>query len=573
MALDCTLIGFKHGQFADHVDLLTQRRTSLPALRDIDLSFVWHDEEPLTALDLLTHLVEADAYGDTRPFHNMDFLWPTILYLGSYLHKHGYEFDYVNLFDDAERVEEVLSKKPGVVAVITTLYVVEDPIIEIVDRIRSITPSSQIVIGGPYVSNEAMMRSREGLSTLFSRIGADVFVISSEGESALVDIMGRLSVGESLDGVNNIAYAKNGSFAFTGEETETNTLEDNPVDYSLFSPSDVGELVSLRTAKSCPFSCAFCSFPARAGKYRYLPVELVERELDKIAALGQVTTLSFIDDTFNVPKRRFREVLKMMIEREYGFKWNSFYRSDHGDAETIKLMAEAGCEGVFLGAESGSDTILELMKKSARRHNYLDAIAELKANGITTHANFIVGFPGETEATVNETISLIETAAPDYYRVQVWFADPITPIWDRRQEFGIKGRGYKWRHTTMTSDEAGEIVDDLFFHPFESTWLTQVGCEFWSLFYLRRRGMSPSDVRQYLSAFNRGIEERIQGGGKGRLSDQTLAEILHSTRKFTLRNHDPGASITERDVGTVAQPADTYQREVAVSSGGSVLRR
>jgi len=567
MALDCVLIGFKHGQFADHVDLLTKRRTSLPALRDIDLSFVWHDEEPLTALDLMTHMVEADAKGDTRPFHNMDFLWPTILYLGSYLNKRGYEFDYVNLFDDDERVEEVLSREPRVVAIVTTLYVVEDPIVEIVERIRSITPLSQIVIGGPYVSNESQMMSREGLSTLFARIGGDIYVISGEGESALAEIMARVKADQGLEDIPNIAYREDGSFVFTEVEGETNTLEGEPIDYSLFSESDLGELVSLRTAKSCPFSCAFCSFPARAGKYRYLPVEMVERELERIAELGHVTTLSFIDDTFNVPKKRFREVLRMMIEREYGFKWNSFYRSDHGDAETIQLMAEAGCEGVFLGAESGSDTILELMKKSARRHNYLEAIAELKANGITAHANFIVGFPGETEETVEETISLIETAAPDYYRVQVWFADPITPIWDRREEFGIRGRGYKWRHDTMTSDEAGVIVDDLFFRPFESTWLTQVGFEFWSLFYLRRRGMSPDQVRQYLSAFNCGIKERIEGGGMGEMSDGTRAELLQATQRFA---HRDGSMLVGAN-GDTSNGA--FSAEASVSSGGSVLRR
>ena len=73
----------------------------------------------------------------------------------------------------------------------------------------------------------------------------------------------------------------------------------------------------------CPFNCAFCGFPGRAGKYAYLDVDLVERELDRIADLGTVSTLTIIDDTFNVPKPRFKEILRMMIRKDYGLRWNS----------------------------------------------------------------------------------------------------------------------------------------------------------------------------------------------------------------------------------------------------------
>src|SRR4029078_1736945 len=103
------------------------------------------------------------------------------------------------------------------------------------------------------------------------------------------------------------------------------------------------EFVTLRTAKSCPFSCSFCGFPQRAGKYKYLGVELLEKELDDIRNIGTVTTLTFLDDTFNVPKERFKEILRMMIRNNYGFKWNSFFRSDHGDDEHIVMLGHTGC--------------------------------------------------------------------------------------------------------------------------------------------------------------------------------------------------------------------------------------
>src|SRR5205085_1938539 len=137
-------------------------------------------------------------------------------------------------------------------------------------------------------------------------------------------------------------------YVMTPAELESNPLEEHMIDYSLFPKEDFNEFLTLRTAKSCPFSCSFCGFPQRAGKYKYLSVDLVEKELDAIRNIGRVTTLTFIDDTFNVPKERFREIMRMMIRNNYGFKWNSFYRSDHGDEKTVELMAQAGCEGANL---------------------------------------------------------------------------------------------------------------------------------------------------------------------------------------------------------------------------------
>ena len=197
-------------------------------------------------------------------------------------------------------------------------------------------------------------------------IGADIYVISQEGEAALVNIIRTLKNRGNLDNVDNIAYRSGEKYIRTAESIESNPLEENMVDYALFPSDEIGEFVSLRTAKSCPFSCAFCGFPQRAGKYKYESVELVEGELNRLRDIGTVTTLTFLDDTFNVPKERFKEILRMMIRNQYGFKWNSFYRSDHGDEEAIELMGKAGCEGVFLGVESGSDQMLLRMNKTAR---------------------------------------------------------------------------------------------------------------------------------------------------------------------------------------------------------------
>lgn len=539
--VDCLIVGHNDGDFPSYVQMLEGMGTDSGAYRDLALSFVQWDGQPTRALDVFNRLGVTDANGDQRRFHNFEMIWPTISYLGSYLHRRGFSFDYVNLFQlGQDEFRRKLADKPLAVAVTTTLYVTPNPVFEVVQFVREHSPETTVIVGGPFVANYVRQWDREGLDALFSRIGADIYIDSSEGELALTRVLSTLRGGRLPSGVPNVIYKDNGKFVFNESETESNPMDSNMVDYSLFD--SLGSFVSLRTAKSCPYSCAFCGFPARAGKYVYLSPELVEAELDHISEHGSVTNLTFIDDTCNVPKGRFKKVLRMMIKKQYGFRWNCNYRSDHGDEEVIDLMAEAGCEGVFLGVESGSDTVLEVMNKTARRADYLKAIRQFRKVGIGTHANLIVGFPGETEQTVTETRELLAEAQPDFFRAQLWYADPVTPIWSRREELGIQGSMFNWSHRTMDARTATGIVDDLFATIREPHWMPQSGFEQWSVFYLQHRGMSLDQVKRAVGAFNDAVAENIGRSKPREISPAALAK-LKDTYRFSPALSTTGATL------------------------------
>jgi len=269
-----------------------------------------------------------------------------------------------------------------------------------------------------------------------------------------------------------------------------------------------------------------------------MSVELVEKELTTIRDLGGVTTLTFIDDTFNVPKERFRELLRMMIRNNYGFKWNSFYRSDHGDEHTIELMAQAGCEGVFLGVESGSDAMLTRMNKTARRRHYQTAIPLLKAAGISTHANVIVGFPGETPETAEETAELIEEAKPDFFRAQLWYEDPVTPIWKLKDEYKVTGSAFHWSHATMDSTTSCDLIDRMFLSIKNSIWLPQNGFEQWSTFYMQRKGMRMQQIKAFLKCFNAAIREKLLFSEKREVSPELVAALRQAAQFDRPVQHD-----------------------------------
>lgn len=543
---DCLLIGFHDTDFGDFVSMLEGMGRHTGAYRDVNLAFADVGNGPRRCLDLLNDVLEEAGMPPESPYENCDFVFPVVLYLGSYLHRRGYSFDYVSRFHrNRERCRQKLEQNEyRCIVITTTLYVSPHPIMEILEFIRDLGVTTPVVIGGPYLFNQHAAMSEEDMAPLLEYLDADVYVFSSEGEATLVKILDRMREGRDFEGIANIAVAGEDGISFHPLETERNSLEDEPILYELFEPKEIGEFVSTRTAKSCPFSCEFCGFPERAGKYTYTGLDFVERELDALKELGTVSTINFLDDTFNVPKRRFREMLRLMIDRDYGFKWHSFYRSDHGDAETIELMAESGCEGVFLGIESGCDRILEEMNKAARKKHYFEAIAKFQEVGITTYGSFIIGFPGEDQDSVKETWEFIETGGLDYFRAQLFYLDPATPVWRRREELGIEGGGFEWKHPTMDSDEACDIIERMFLEIKEPTWLPQHGFEDWSLYYLRRKGFSPAEVRQWVDGFDQLVRHRINGGHPSTESAQVMT---------TLR--DLAVKVSERSLQQTSTPA------------------
>jgi anaerobic magnesium-protoporphyrin IX monomethyl ester cyclase len=530
--IDCLIIGQADVDFESHLRTIRfSFGQNSGAYQDQDLTFITHQGKPYRILDFL-NLVNRDRL-DT-PLTNTDFLWPTILVLGSFLNKHGLTFDYVNQYrlEIKHLREKLATNKYRTVAITTTLYVTDAPIREIIAEIRKTAPDTRIVLGGPYIKNRFVENSPDRIAAEFGAVGGDVYVNSSEGPLALTRLIQAMRDGRPFASIPNLVYSttlevetcglvlpspvpagtlSDGSpdlrtyvgngYAFTSLETEYNTLEENPINYDLFTPEEIGSFVSIATAKSCPYKCSFCGFPARAGAYTYLDVDTVEAELRRVKKLG-VETITFLDDTFNVPKKRFKELLRMMIRNKFGFKWNSFYRSDQGDEEAIELMAESGCEGVFLGIESASDKMLELMEKTSRKKHYEAAIPLLRKNGIYSHANFIVGFPGETEKTAYETMQFIKDLKPDTYKAQLWYADNTSPIWARREEFGIEGAGFSWSHKTMNSDEATRLVDVMYQEIIESAFLPQDGFGMWCIFYLQRRGMTRQEVLDFLQGWS-----------------------------------------------------------------------
>jgi len=506
------------------------------AFRDLQLSFVDIDGQKLSYVDLMNHVLR--QAGKKFSLASGDIPNLAAAYLTNYLRRNRIRTEYVNLYQKEKvRLLELLEQHPACVALTTTFYVINFPVNEMVDFIRQHDDKVKIVIGGPLVANHVRNYEGKDLEIALTDLGADIYVHDSQGEHTLAQLTRCLRDGGELRSVPNIYYHENGGFTATPILPESNSLDENYVDWEALSSSDLGATLQTRTARSCAFSCAFCNYPTRAGKLTLSSLETIEKELDSMHARGNVKNVVFIDDTFNVPLPRFKDICRLMIRKNYGFNWFSYFRCSNSDEEAIDLMAQSGCKGVFLGIESGSPRILLNMAKKATIEKYRDGIKMLHDREITTFGSYIIGFPGESEETVRETYDFIRETGADYYRAQLWYNEAGTPIQKRTGEFGIDGDGFVWEHATMDSLEAMEHIERAFLTIDESEWLPQWSFDFWIIPYLMGKGVSREELKEFMRIANQLLRlevATVDSRERAHLQRRSLRQLVDTVGTWNL---------------------------------------
>jgi p-methyltransferase len=474
-------------------------------LKDIMGNYRWgrtqsigYQNKRITFLELLNHVIER-VTGQQSRLHVAASPHLGSYYLASYLRKRSINAEIVNFFNyDREKFKTLLQQGPGAVAITTTYYLSITPIIEIVNFIRSINSSVPIIVGGPRIVHICLDFSVKGQDSLFAQIGADIYVDETQGESTLSKICSQLKTqNPSLETIPNIIYTRDGkNFQRTPKQTENNDMNENSIDWALFPKADLEPMVNMRTARSCPFKCAFCRYHILGGKYTLMNLESLNIELKYLHSIG-VNYLMFIDDTFNIPVNRFKEFCRMLIKNKYNFKWFSYFRCSHADEEAVQLAAESGCTGVFLGLESGDQGVLNAMNKAVTVEQYSYGIKLLKQCGIIVCASVIIGHPGENQQTARKTIEFLMETQPDYYSTQVYFHDPKAPIAEKSDQYKIEGKHYAWKHKGMDWQEASDIIDEALETITGSAIVPAPSYNLEAIAYLMSKGISLDTIKSF----------------------------------------------------------------------------
>ena len=212
----------------------------------------------------------------------------------------------------------------------------------------------------------------------------------------------------------------------------------------------------INTIRGCPYKCTYCASPFHWDRKttRLRSPESVIDEMRHLkenywqgtnfdysasANIGEKESLKiedntlvyFVDDVFTVNKKRVKKLLRMMIDQKLGMRWKCEARADHLDDEICELMAEAGCERVKIGFESGSDKILKQVQKLETRDEMLEGANMLKRAGVPFSAYFMTGFPGETDEDVKQTIDFAKQIEADYYSLSVLAPYYGTELYDQ----------------------------------------------------------------------------------------------------------------------------------------------
>jgi p-methyltransferase len=160
-------------------------------------------------------------------------------------------------------------------------------------------------------------------------------------------------------------------------------------------------------------------------------------------------------------------------------------------------MQQSGCKGVFLGIESGSQTILNNMNKFSKIERYKYGIQKLKARDIVTFASVILGFPGETEETIRETMEFIEESAPMFYRAELYYHYTNVPIHQQAEKYGLHGAGYSWKHNSMDWSQAADWLEVMYKTIKNSTVVPGYMFDFWSIPYLMGKGIQVEQILEF----------------------------------------------------------------------------
>lgn len=226
-------------------------------------------------------------------------------------------------------------------------------------------------------------------------------------------------------------------------------------------------MVHYESVRGCPYRCSFCNYPYLFDdtRFRYKSAERIAEDWARYAA-GGAEHVTCLDSLFTMPRRRLLALCEQLVARDLRLRWVCYARADDlSDIELCRLMRRAGCVQVQIGIESGNQEQLDRMNKRATVAQGLRALANCHATGITTLITLILGYPGETDATLRDTLDFVRAARPDF----VYLAPFMTRIEsvpvlgeESRRRFGLVTSGGLgssapyWRHDTMCASELAE---------------------------------------------------------------------------------------------------------------------
>ena len=293
------------------------------------------------------------------------------------------------------------------------------PLVAVVEQLRGRAGQTALTGFHGTVEPEAMLEMT----------GVDA-IIRGEPEATVAE----LASGRPLKEIAGLTYRDDGQPVSTPDRPP---LEMTRLPVPAFELIDPGryqyEVLGLRFmvlegTRGCPYPCTFCSRVIQGRKLRSKTVEQLGREVETAVGRFGVKNIYFIDLEFTAAKELAEGISRYILDHRISVRWCCQTRTDRVDEPLLRLMRRAGCRLIHFGIETGSPRIAELNRKKVDLETQRRGMALAKRVGMETLGFFLMGFPGETEAEMRQTLSLAKELNPTYasfHRISPYQGTPL----------------------------------------------------------------------------------------------------------------------------------------------------
>jgi radical SAM superfamily enzyme YgiQ (UPF0313 family) len=411
-------------------------------------------------------------------------------YLSAKLRALGHDTLLLNLAE-LRQYSELDAFRPDLVCISTTMILKRSSLSKICRSIKELAPYTLVVAGGVFVWKCYLAMRDQSVQTgipseidLFNSENAtddvDVFVVSPHGIDSLLDIIeciiSQTDIAESK--IRNIAFreGRSGGFTFTQQISDYPDPEESGIEWRFID--ELPKRIPIRTTIGCPFRCRFCDFYRLYPQVGLRSITSIKAELTELSRSGASASsiLQLTDDNVFINQNRTTNICNMLKESDFSF-WTGFLRASSVSDENIDLIRDSGLFLAMTGVESGDEEHLQRINKSESTQQLKKGIELLDSAGISVLMTFLVGFPGEDDRSIQNTISFMNNldmgnAIASYQLYPLWIQtlSDLSSA-EYRAKWQITGSGGCWQHFTMNSTEALQAahliflnVDDLPYH-------------------------------------------------------------------------------------------------------------
>ncbi len=368
-----------------------------------------------------------------------------IMVLSAVLKREGHD---VVLFDQADPgtpndviLAEVVRQKPDLVG-LSFLSTTSYPYAKILARsVRAADAGVKLALGGVFATLNA--------ERIKKQVPEVDFVCRGDGEQLILDLLAHL---DDPSGVPGVTWQEaDGTVRHNPDRPLDRNLDQWPfpdreslnLDFVESMPLDVPVVLSrerfttMQTSRGCPWPCIFCDIPIfNEGKWRSRSAAHVVAEMKRLQEDGY-GAVYFVDDHFLLKPQRIAEICRGIEEEGITIQWGCEGRVDSSCMELFPAMAKAHCRTLMFGVETGSQKILDRLKKEQTLAETETAVAAAKKAGIEiVHGFFVVGSPDETEEDMRETFRFASRLPLDTFAFNRLCVYRGTPLW---QEYLARG--------------------------------------------------------------------------------------------------------------------------------------